>query len=418
MDFKESVTKEEGRNVAHAAPGKETQTKQTFSDHKPLSANSKMICDQKTSLQPPWNSFDYFTNFKVEIVNSCAQKRKLELSSCDDGYETPSKKVSLDSNVDDVSCLSPISTNADTAVKGSDAVISCQNKPGQKLKETHPQMEKQEKMKENTNVDEKEDKGHFSVSCTGQLPTEQQESTTDSGLYCNGSVLVLDSWDLHVGGFEEVQSISHIGPPIFESTMCCGDSGELSFKELPRASTDFIDSHHDAQEDDVGDTSTEATLPLNVKVKSVVVVPNPQTTCFKADPTVLDQNHVNLSTGEKVFESAASKHRSQRDAVVKEELTWEQQKNQYVNLVTKHINGKTENQDVMTELLSLMTQVADQAPVGDTAWQHPSNLTRRNYQRLFGFPTPKMSLQDWHTKNGAHKRFAAIPSVFKRSPLP
>lgn len=42
-------------------------------------------------------------------------------------------------------------------------------------------------------------------------------------------------------------------------------------------------------------------------------------------------------------------------------------------------------EDVMTELLKLMTHVADQTP-GTTGgqWQHPSDLTRR-YISLIGF---------------------------------
>lgn len=35
-----------------------------------------------------------FINFKIEVVNNCAAKRKLDDSSPDDGYETPAKKAS------------------------------------------------------------------------------------------------------------------------------------------------------------------------------------------------------------------------------------------------------------------------------------------------------------------------------------
>ena len=54
------------------------------------------------------------------------------------------------------------------------------------------------------------------------------------------------------------------------------------------------------------------------------------------------------------------------------------------------------NQSVMTELMNLMTHVANQTQCTDgRQWQHPSDLTRRNYQRRFGNLTPKMTLCEW-----------------------
>uniref|UniRef100_A0A8C4DFX2 S100P-binding protein n=1 Tax=Dicentrarchus labrax TaxID=13489 RepID=A0A8C4DFX2_DICLA len=76
--------------------------------------------------------------------------------------------------------------------------------------------------------------------------------------------------------------------------------------------------------------------------------------------------------------------------------------------------------DVMTELLKLMSHVADQTPASyDKQWQHPSDLTRRNYQQRFQNIQPKMSLHEWQAKNGAtHKRFARVPKIFERSQFP
>uniref|UniRef100_A0A8C6TWS1 S100P-binding protein n=1 Tax=Neogobius melanostomus TaxID=47308 RepID=A0A8C6TWS1_9GOBI len=68
--------------------------------------------------------------------------------------------------------------------------------------------------------------------------------------------------------------------------------------------------------------------------------------------------------------------------------------------------------DVMGELLSLMSEVAQDSR--DPQWQHPSDLTRRNYEKRFK-PTP-VTLQEYEDKlDFTYKRFASVPKVFKRS---
>lgn len=118
------------------------------------------------------------------------------------------------------------------------------------------------------------------------------------------------------------------------------------------------------------------------------------------------------------------------------------------------------SQDVMTELVNLMSNVADQPPGSGRQWQHPSDLTRRwvilygsakcffiviknclkwskgrpfqcklhgsgslfpfrNHQRRFGSAAPKVSLKEWQAKNcTTFKRFAKVPKIFERSQLP
>ncbi|XP_034381202.1 S100P-binding protein-like [Cyclopterus lumpus] len=79
-----------------------------------------------------------------------------------------------------------------------------------------------------------------------------------------------------------------------------------------------------------------------------------------------------------------------------------------------------ENRGVMTELLTLMNQVADQRQGTDgKQWQHPSDLTRRNYQKRFGNGLPKMTLCEWQSQNRpSYKRFAEVPTSFQRSHCP
>lgn len=60
---------------------------------KPLSVHSRMItCDQKASQHHLRKFSNPFINFKIEVVNNCMKKRKLDNSSPDDGYESPAKK--------------------------------------------------------------------------------------------------------------------------------------------------------------------------------------------------------------------------------------------------------------------------------------------------------------------------------------
>ena len=40
----------------------------------------------------------------------------------------------------------------------------------------------------------------------------------------------------------------------------------------------------------------------------------------------------------------------------------------------------------------------------------------RNYQRLFGNATPRMTLNQWQSKNNStHKRFSKVTNIFERS---
>ena len=95
------------------------------------------------------------------------------------------------------------------------------------------------------------------------------------------------------------------------------------------------------------------------------------------------------------------------------EVDWEYQKNVYITAVSRHMHERS-GPGVLSELHQLMTDV-DQTPGG--TWQHPSDLTRRNYQQRFGNTVPTMTLREWQARNSIpHWRFAA-PRVFERSPL-
>ncbi|KAF1375087.1 hypothetical protein PFLUV_G00235770 [Perca fluviatilis] len=200
----------------------------------------------------------------------------------------------------------------------------------------------------------------------------------------------------------DVDEAWNIGSPIFESSM---------FQATPgRAETTL-------------DTSYETTLPLQVQVKSVVVALGQHTSSSKMAETSLPEQTANptkLSQDENRG-SLSAKYvcaRSQRPVIFDREVDWEREKRLYVHSVTRHMKEhRGANPDVMTELLSLMTHVADQASGTDgRQWQHPSDLTRRNYQRRLGIQMPIMTLHEWQARNWPkRKRFAMIPKIFERS---
>ncbi|XP_038148639.1 S100P-binding protein-like [Cyprinodon tularosa] len=68
----------------------------------------------------------------------------------------------------------------------------------------------------------------------------------------------------------------------------------------------------------------------------------------------------------------------------------------------------------VNELQELMTHVAGQSR--DSQWQHPSDLTCRNYQKRFGNRRRTMTLSEWQDLNKPHyKRFLNVPRIFHRS---
>ncbi|XP_071327438.1 uncharacterized protein [Trachinotus anak] len=234
----------------------------------------------------------------------------------------------------------------------------------------------------------------------------------------------------------DVEEMWNIGPPIFESSVChsvtvtLNAGSEQSRQVIEEVCGDVMEPIRECQttlsgEEATSDTSYETTLPLQVQVKSVVMVPNQQTSSKPGAPALPELNakptRPNPDKRVSQRDKCVSSGRSQRRVVFDREVDWERGKKSYVHAVTRHMKEKTGAvQDVMSELLNLMSHVADQTPSShDRQWQHPSDLTRRNYQKRFGNMTPKMSLEQWQEKNyTAHKRFSKVPKIFERSPFP
>ncbi|XP_015844614.1 S100P-binding protein isoform X2 [Peromyscus maniculatus bairdii] len=91
----------------------------------------------------------------------------------------------------------------------------------------------------------------------------------------------------------------------------------------------------------------------------------------------------------------------------------EKQKDIYISKVIAHIEDPEDsNQGTLGELDALMDQVHMQNP----DWQHPSDLTTRNYARFRQKPLQRYSLSQWVDRNKrSHHRFQRLPD-FSYSP--
>ncbi|KAG9274865.1 S100P-binding protein [Astyanax mexicanus] len=109
----------------------------------------------------------------------------------------------------------------------------------------------------------------------------------------------------------------------------------------------------------------------------------------------------------------------QRPVVFNREEDWERGKKVYVDSVVRHMQeNRGDGNGVMNELFHLMDTVASQGNQRQgKQWQHPSDLTRRNYQSRNRDST--MSLDEWQNRNYRYLyRFSGVPRKFRRSPLP
>ncbi|KAL6487961.1 hypothetical protein MHYP_G00045870 [Metynnis hypsauchen] len=177
------------------------------------------------------------------------------------------------------------------------------------------------------------------------------------------------------------------------------------------------------EEETDSSTSVESPSPLQVQVKSKVVLPSIQRPEVKTKSAVKVAAEAAATTQqpEEKPQSGDTKKVSkdiQRPVVYYKEEDWEREKTVYVDSVIRHMKDNTGAGDgVMTELLNLMNTVANQGNGSyGRPWQHPSDLTHRNYKpRHSGH---LFSLDEWQNLNFRfHRRFAKVPQPFIRSPV-
>ncbi|XP_038655319.1 S100P-binding protein-like [Scyliorhinus canicula] len=100
------------------------------------------------------------------------------------------------------------------------------------------------------------------------------------------------------------------------------------------------------------------------------------------------------------------------------EVEIERRKHLYLQFVSNHLNNGHESQGPMQELLCLMDQVAErECRNHSSSWQHPSDLTTRNYSRQNMNSFNKPNLYQWANSNGQFYRFSGMPDGFQRSPI-
>lgn len=112
------------------------------------------------------------------------------------------------------------------------------------------------------------------------------------------------------------------------------------------------------------------------------------------------------------------KKETRHESVPHAELEWKKQT--YLQCVLKHMRSTEQpNQDAYDELLMLMDQVASaEYKNQEQNWQHPSDLTTRNYPRFAKKLPNKYSLKQWVSQNGGYyRRFQNLADHFQRSPV-
>ncbi|XP_029937680.1 S100P-binding protein [Myripristis murdjan] len=269
-------------------------------------------------------------------------------------------------------------------------------------------------------------------------------TTDDLSSITNGSLLA------SVGGATErleddVEEASALGAPILESSVC-NSSGTVQPTggtvkrrvEKKEAKEEVTKSIHEFQDktlagkglegrgtksvlkcqDSGAKTSLKSTTSTVQQVKSVVVLGKAQTK--SAGPSQMSKPSSVARTILKIGKGNRT-GMCPRPLVFAQEEDWQHEKQMYVNSVIRHMQEDTgTGQDGMTEVLNLMRHVTEQeAGPNGTQWQHPSDFTRRNYQRRFGNLIPTIPLAEWHTQNSkSYRRFVSVPKIFQRSPVP
>ncbi|XP_077394533.1 S100P-binding protein isoform X2 [Festucalex cinctus] len=362
---------------------------------KPLSVHARSVFAERSRHKfaepvPP---------FKSEVPNNRGTKRKLEDSDQDSGFETPAKKPQISCEVS-----TPDAGRIDEPLR---------NSPSGPCKDTDP-----------NGKDEAADKGYLSMCFNPSLhsfpapspilkvPDDKSRppsKDSDAVKGPNAAVSLVSLVDSAVESFRgEVEELWNIGPPVLESSVCekeeTATGSQAGAEERPSETISFSDC------DSSFDTS------LKVQVKSVVhVVSRHTSSTAQATPHggKLDKEKLLASTPDtsNVFMLCG------RQVSLNTDADWEREKRRYVQSVRRHMSeGSDAAEDAVSELRGLMTQVGQDS--SGRPWQHPSDLTRRNYRartrRRNG--VPKMSLCEWQAENmGTQKRFEKVPKVFERS---
>ncbi|XP_054597452.1 uncharacterized protein [Nothobranchius furzeri] len=390
---------------------------------KPQSAYSrKVTCDQKDDLPPP----SQFVNFQVKLVNDCERKRKYDDSTPrSSSFKKPCTGSALSP---DLGCFIDHSSPLARSNSASPVTFSRSPLKNKQVSSSQPDSEIYKDPSDEVkavqlspgseehliNISRTFDAEVDDILCLNPLKKDGQEETCtgaktgqraveeDRGYNSdcspngkegecspeprspeNSSIPNEDVLEIRAPAVSflegEVEDLI-IGLPMFESSVCQPCSMDEQGSLLPEVHKEpLLDVQAPNPENSAVESSYDVTLPLQVQVRSQVVVPHQDVKCTSIP----------------------------RPKIYEDELEWERLKRQYVFSVTSHMTeNQATSQGFVSELLTLMTHVADQTGSNGSQWQHPSDLTCRNYQKRFGSERSAVTLGEWRVKNSPHyKRF-------------
>uniref|UniRef100_A0A3Q3AZ87 S100P-binding protein n=2 Tax=Kryptolebias marmoratus TaxID=37003 RepID=A0A3Q3AZ87_KRYMA len=317
----------------------------------------------------------------------------------------------FDYDVDDILCLNPLKKEG-------------QGETNKEVKTDLRAVEEDRGYDSSFNPDENKEEHHAESPAVPQF-REQASVCGQHFSFLNKDCSASERWPLLKPGKPAVEflegddDVLNIGEPIFESSVCQPSAADEQRSRLSKVLKEPVSiCQAYSVGDSTVDTSYETTLPLQVQVKSKVVVANlPESIRKPASFPTREQKAYSANQNRSKAVQRAKCLRIQRPKIYNDEMEWERQKGQYVFSVRSHMTeNQATTQGYMTELMDLMTHVAGQRDSNGSQWQHPSDLTCRNYQRQSGNETPSMTLSEWQAMNLIHhKRFSKVPKIFERS---
>ncbi|KAK2826304.1 hypothetical protein Q5P01_020518 [Channa striata] len=399
----------------------------SFEHLKPLSLYSRMIPTDKGDSHLG-SSSDSFVNLKFEINNNCVKKRKLDDSVYDEFNETPAKKLFSPMSLSpDLGCFMDYYSPSD--MHDTQFPFAASTPAQDRKSDINEMVSSQLECGSTTRAEDKKKKCRKvflkpapvfdcdveEILChkeelTRELDVDVKEEQEEKGCFSMSY-----KTQPKMG-----QNSPQSGHPLLPTATSSPLQSLCKVETQPKLEENNIDPISDSQNTHI---SKEASSPLQVQVKSVVALSQHTAGNKLVTPSLSEQNAKCTKTnpaenGAAQSDKCVSSARSHRPVIFNGELDWEHEKCRYVHLVTRHMNeNKERDQDVMTELLNLMTHVADQKTgSGCRQWQHPSDLTRRNYQRRFGNSPAQIALHEWHARKGKpYQRFAKLPKGFRRN---
>ncbi|XP_016389071.1 S100P-binding protein isoform X2 [Sinocyclocheilus rhinocerous] len=352
---------------------------------KPLSVYSHMV-----SSKQQYNANRPVYNIQVHISNkeARARKRRLEDSCFDETYETPLKRQCI------TRTFSPdegyFSVDFLSRVQGSTPI---------------------QPLIISKNVTPPRSKVNQPVTPVVSTPlSNYKPNQIDRDRESLPSPIPVLKWDREVPA-AEISLRTSLNFDFCSSVALVGSQGPVK-GEVKEVSHDLIPIHesksHIAPPETVVPVKEEKGVSVSQQAEPEVTLGNEETTAESFESTLP------LQVKSKVV--VPDKTTSKPPVFCEEE--WERRKKTYVESVKRHMKEKGAANGVITELHTLMNTVTSHQ-TGRTGphWQHPSDLTRRNY--LQSHPRCQLvSLDEWQKiYHLSYRRFAKVPDIFHRSPV-